>query len=390
MNIQNADTMSLKGIIIPEAFKMPEWVEEDYQTFVDKFKEEYRRKNIINRDLTRKLLKEYILGGKITPPYPLNKKNIGKLLEKMHDFFGDEEFQWRYMLLYRIGFFLSTFTSNSFTPESLTLPSKFRKDRQKIIDEYKKRMEEASTEIQREKVIHWVDGEFKKLAKKVLEYFRENPDTYPIIDSLDSKAKGDENDLRKLLVAIGLSINAKNEINDVIERSGAEGLKPTQFFNYTSQAIVSQYKKSRETAAPGYLIRQLNTISSGVKLSKTIDCQTKGRFSVKVLNSDMLKSMEGKLYDGGVISTDSTDLIGKTVKLRSPLYCKAKDGICHNCYNPSFIEKMHLENNAGIGLLASTAQAGLLTDMTLKAAHTGLSLDKTEVDLTNEIFEFSE
>jgi DNA-directed RNA polymerase subunit beta' len=236
----------------------------------------------------------------------------------------------------------------------------------------------------------WVDKEFKKLTKEVMEYFREHRDEYPIIDSFDSKAKGDENDLRKLLIAIGLSINAKGKINDVIARSGAEGLTPTQFFNYTSQAIVSQYKKSRETAAPGYLIRQLNTIMAGVRLSKTKDCGTKGRLSVKILNKDMLLSMKGKLSDDGVLGPERTELIGKTIKLRSSLYCKSKDGICHNCYNPDFIEKMNLHTNAGIGLLSSTAQASMLTNMTLKAAHTGLSLDKTTVDLTQDIFEFSE
>jgi hypothetical protein len=51
---------------------------------------------------------------------------------------------------------------------------------------------------------------------------------------------------------------------------------------------------------------------------------------------------------------------------------------------------MNLHTNAGIGLLSSTAQASMLTNMTLKAAHTGLSLDKTAVDLTQDIFEFSE
>jgi len=390
MSLQNADTTQIKNVVIPSAFKQPEWVNETYTNFEKEIKEDFKKNNLMNPALVRKLLKLYILDNKISPAYPLNKSNISKLLQKMYDIFGDEEFQWRYYLLYRAGFFLSTFTANSFTPESLELPPQFKKERQAILEEYQKRINESKNENEKEKVIYWVDNAFKKLSKKVLEYFRENRDKYPIVDSLDSKAKGDENDLRKLLIAIGLSINAKGEINDVIGRSGAEGLTPTQFFNYTSQAIVSQYKKSRETSAPGYLIRQLNTIMTGVKLSKTIDCKTTGRLTVKILNKDMLKSMEGKIHTGGIITPNDTHLIGKNVKLRSALYCKATDGICNTCYNPAFIEKMNLSSNAGIGLLASTAQAGLLTNMTLKAAHTGLSLDKEDIDLTNDIFEFSE
>jgi len=390
MTYQNADTTTLKGVVIPDAFKQPEWVDNTFKQFKEKILKDYKHSKTINTSLVRKLFKEIILDNKISPPYPLNKKNISTLLDKMFNVFDSTEFQWRYMLVYKSGFFLSTFVANSFTPDTLVLPKPFQIKRQKIIEEYHQKIEEAKTEQQKETAIMWVDKAFSKLTKEVLEYFRENREQYPIIDSFDSKAKGDENDLRKLLIAIGLSINAKGEINDVIPRSGAEGLTPTQFFNYTSQAIVSQYKKSRETAAPGYLIRQLNTIMAGVKLSKTVDCKTTGRLSIKILNKEMLLSLKGKISNEGILGPDRTDLIGKTVKLRSSLYCKAKDGICHTCYNPDFIERMNLTTNAGIGLLSSTAQANMLTAMTLKAAHTGLSLDKTSVDLTNDIFEFSE
>jgi len=390
MNLINADTTTLKGVVIPEAFKQPDWVRQTLDKFKGKIKEDYNKEGFLNNGLVRNLINTLILDGKIKAPYPLNKKNMSKLLTEMYKIFDDAEFQWRYMLVYEVGFFLSTFVSVSFTPEILVLPKEFQKKKALIIDEYKKREEQAQSDIDKEKNIIWVDKAFKKLTSEVLEYFRAHRDKYPIIDSFDSAAKGDENDLRKLLVAVGLSINGKGEINDVIENSHAEALTPTQFFNYTSQAIVSQYKKSAETAKPGYLIRQLNTVASGVKLSKSFDCGTDKRLSIKIINKDMLKSMSGKLYNGGVISKEDTGLVGKTIKMRSPLYCKAKDGICHNCYNPSFIEKMNLEANAGIGLLASTAQANLLTSITLKSAHKGLSINKEEVNLTNDIFTYSE
>ena len=393
LNIQHADTQTLQDIVIPEAFKQPEWFNADWDKFRQAVKDSYKN-NTLNTAAVRKAIKEIILDNKISPPYPLDKKAINKVLDKMYKVFGDEDFQWRYQLLYKAGFFLSTYVADSFTPETLELPDQFKPKRQKIIQEYKEKINSARTEKQREEAIMWVDNAFKKLTKEVLEYFREHRDKYPIVDAIDSGSKGSPDDLRKLLVAIGLSINAKGEINDVIDRSGAEGLTPTQFFNYTSQAIVSQYKKSRDTAIPGYLIRQLNTIMAGVKLSKEIDCGTQRFLSIKILNKDMLVSMRGKLRKTTTgltpISPDDTDLIGQTIKIRSPLYCKAPDGICKTCYNPDFVDRMNLTANAGIGLLASTAQAGMLTNMTLKAAHTGLSLSKEEVDLTTDIFEFSE
>jgi len=392
IQIPNADTTTLKGVVIPDAFKQPDWVETTYDNFVKKFKEDYSSNKMINVSLVRTLIRKIILDDKVSPSWPLNKKNVQKMLDKMFVAFGDEEFQWRYMLVYRIGFFLSTFAAPSFTPEALILPDQYKKKRKIIIDEFNKRML-STDETDKEKAIHWVDKQFGALTEEVMKYFKDNREKYPIIDSFESGAKGGKEDLRKLLVAVGLSINAKNEINDVIARSHAEALTPTQFFNYSSQAIVSQYKKSSETAAPGYLIRQLNTLMVGVRLSKLKDCGSKGTLSTKILSKEMLKSMQGKIYRNGSSLEEvpfDIGLVGQTIKLRSALYCVAKDGVCATCYNPGFIEKMHLEDNAGIGLLASSSQAALLTNLTLKAAHTGLSLDKEEVDLEKDIFEFSE
>ncbi len=386
-----ADTTSFKGVVIPNAFKEPSWVQETYDRFINKIKEDYRQSNSLNTALVRKLFKDVLLDGRISVSFPLNKKNVTKLMQDMYKKFDSEEFQWRYYLVYRVGFTLSTFTSISFTPESLELPGKFKPMKKKIIDDYHIKLEEAKSEADRERANIWVDKAFKKLTTEVLAYFREHRDKYPVIDLLDSGAKGSDDDFRKLLVAIGLSINARGEINDVIDRSGAEGLSPTQFFNYTSQAIVSQYRKSSETAIPGYLIRQLNTMASGVVLSKLIDCKSNQYLKVRVLDKNMLVALEGKIMKGGKeIKSDDTDLISKDVEIRSALYCKEQDGICHVCYNPGFIDRMKLMDNAGIGLLASSSLAVTLTNMTLKAAHTGLSLDRAEVDLTQDVFTYNE
>jgi len=389
-----ADTTLIPGVVIPEAFKEPEWVQETYTKFTDVFKNNFKQNSRIDTKLVRGLVSDIIFDGKLKIPFPLNKKNVGRTLSQAYEAFDNEEFQWRYYLFYRISFFLSSFTGTSFTPESLRLPTVFIPKKKDILDKYHTKLVEARNQTDRDKAIHWVDGALKKLAKEVLEYFREHPNEYPVVDLLDSGAKGSEDDLRKLLIAVGLSINSKNEVNDVIDRSGAEGLNPTQFFSGSSQSIVAQYKKSGETAIPGYLIRSLNTIASGVQLSKMSDCGTKRYLSVKVQSEGLLGAIEGKMrWTGSTlkeITKQDTDLVGTRVKLRSPLYCKATDGICATCYNPSYVERMNLTENAGIGLLASTSNATLLTNLTLKSAHTGLSLSKKEVDLTNDIKEFSE
>ncbi len=382
----------IKDTRIPDAFAEPVWVTETYDRFERIIKDDYAVRKSIDSALVKKSIKDILLDGRVKCYFPLNGDNVFKMIQKMYEVFDNEEFQYRYYFIYRAGFFLSTYTADSFTPEAMVLPDKFKPKKSQIINEYHQKLEDAENETDRENAIIWVDKAFSDLGDEVLNYFRDND--YPLSNFLDSGAKGKPDDLRKLLVAIGLSINSKGEINDVIDRSGTEGLTPTQFFNYSSQAIVSQYQKSHETAKPGYLIRQLNTIAAGVRLSKELDCGTTRFLSIKLIDEKMLIAFDGKMRKVGTglspITKNDKDLIGKTVQVRSALYCKAEDGICVTCYNPAFVDRMHLTETAGIGLLASTAQAELLTNLTLKSSHTGLSLNKERINFTKDIYEFSE
>jgi len=384
---QNAEILS-EGLIIPDKFKEPGFVKKDFEEFSSKIKEDYRRNRVLNSNLVKLLLKKYIFNNKINIDIVLNKKGIKKVLDEMYKVFGADEFQHRYVMFTRAGFFLSSFQPSSFSTASLTLPEEFIPKKQKILDEFNKNKEKNY-----EEALINADKAFDKLADEVLEYFRKHHDLYPVVDLIDSGAKGGTGDIRKLLISIGLSINSSGDINDVITRSHTEGLTQTQFFNYSSQAMVSQYKKSVETAIPGYLIRKLNTLMSGVTLSKTYDCGTKRTLKIRI-TEDNFNSFIGRNYVSvgrlKQITEKDTDLINTDINLRSPLYCTAEDGVCMTCYNPDFAKKMNIGPGDNIGLLASTSQANMLTSLTLKAAHTGLSLNKAKIDLTKDIFQYCE
>ncbi len=376
------------GIIVPDAFKEPPYVEKDFNEFKTKIRQDYNQNRVVNSQLVKKLLQEIILDNKVVVHPPLNKKGVNDILTQMYSNFEDADFQWRYLLLTRAGFFLSSFQPSSFSVDSLTLPEKFRPRKQELLDNYN-----VAKLKDPDKALIDVDKAFDVLAEDVMQYFRDHHDAYPVIDLIDSGAKGGSGDIRKLLIGVGLSINANGEVNDVITRSHTEGLTQTQFFNYSSQAMVSQYKKSVETAVPGYLIRKLNTLMAGVILADTPDCGTKKTLKMKVTKENF-SSLIGRMYLQGStlkqVKEDSLPLIGGTIKLRSPLYCKAPDGVCRTCYNPMFIDALKIPPKGKIGLLASTSQANMLTSLTLKAAHTGLSLNAEEVDLNKDIYEYSE
>jgi len=370
--------------IIPEKFKQPEWVEKDLEAFFDEAKKALGKPN--ENDQIKKLLEKYILNNKVKPDYPLTKKNIGKLVEKMWEKYPENEFIYRYWMLMRAGFFLSTFKPSGFSPESLKLPKEFQDKKIKLLQEYEKKVKE----IGKDKAILWIDKEFNKLTDEVIKYWEKNG--VNIVDLIKSKAKGSPSDIRKLLVAVGLSITSAGTINDVIMHSQIEGLEQTEFFHYSSQAIQALYAKSSETAVPGYLARKLSTIAEPVVLSEINDCKSNKYLEVEILDQDILEALDGRMMNTGeLIDKDNTKLIGKKVKIRSPLFCRARDGICTVCYNPKIVKKLGFKPGERIGLIATT-QLGdaALVNLTLKKSHTGLSLNLEHVDLNKDIFRYAE
>ena len=92
-----------------------------------------------------------------------------------------------------------------------------------------------------------------------------------------------------------------------------------------------------------------------------------------------------------ILTDKDKNLIGKKVKLRSPLYCKAQDGICETCLNPVYVKRLQLKPGDKIGLIVATSiGADALVNLTLKKSHVGISLDLEEVNLEEDIFRYAE
>ena len=382
--IENSIQMYNGKIIIPNSFRPPEWYYKTKELFKKQILESIKVNKYLDKNLVRQLIEE-VLENKIKVQYPLTKKNIGLLFTDLFKVFDNDTFIWKYQLIAELGFFLSTLKPSSFSPESMILPEIFEKEKERIKLQYE-------NSPKKEKDIIVANKELDKLADKVMEYYKKN--NIYVTDLIDSGSKGSKDDIRKLLLGVGLSINAKGEINDVILTPHSEGLDKTQFFNYSSQGVVALYSKSMNTAKPGYLIRQLYTVMESLELSKLNDCGTKKYLEFKIPKGkdgkNMIFNLKGRILDNGnQIEADDESLLGKSIKLRSPLYCQAPDGICKTCYNPLAAEELKMKPGGKVGQIAVSSLAEVLVNITLKASHTGLSLDSEEVDLTKDIERYS-
>lgn len=136
---------------------------------------------------------------------------------------------------------------------------------------------------------------------------------------------------------------------------------------------------SKQTKKSGYLMRKLSLLCSNTTFNRnkdgeTImkDCGSKNYLEIEVLNQDILNLLDHKYYLNPktkkldlIIADEDSDLIGKTVKLRSSVTCKCKNGICQTCYG----RLNKINHDIHIGILAVLELTSRLTQKMLSSKH---------------------
>jgi len=303
---------------------------------------------------------------------PLTKKNLAKFLsalyKKSKDGIKNIWIQW---MLQFIGFQYGTKYAASYRASDFVVPDDIIAKKNKLVDDLNKGKIDAVE----------FDEKIKELAKELIDrYSKEDRSISDLIHS--GGAKNEISNIQRMLLARGLSINSKGEVNKVVTTSLAEGHKPDEYVAGASEAITSQYHKSRSTAKPGYLVRSLNELLSQIHISEIEDCGSKKCLEIDVKNELIAKSLTDRYDCNGKLIT-SPPRVGTKIKVRSPLYCKAEDGICRKCLGEIFFKKGYKPGDPLI--IVSTSIADALTASALKSAHTGTKLNLQKVDFRKEI-----
>jgi len=299
--------------------------------------------------------------------FPLNKSNLTPLLQKLYDKFGADQYNdWLYFFTI-IGGVCATVKGVTLNLETLLPPKWVIEERDKLVKQLKNK---EISEVEFEEKLD-------KLGQKYIDYLKEIDDGSA--DIILSGSKGKASDIRKMILGVGLSITYEGKVNDVIDKSGVEGLDATQYYNYSSPAALTQYNKSVKTADPGYLIKLLILVLGNIKLSRIYDCKATKGVTLPIENKQLIKDLEGKRIMKGTLKE------GNKVTFRSALYCEAEDGICTVCYNELYVKRFGIEPGTNIGLKASSAFATPLTGLALKGSHIGVSLNKEAVNFKKDI-----
>lgn len=313
----------------------------------------------------------------LPPDYPLvdspvTKKVMDKIIIELYHKYGTEETSKYLSKLQTEAFILASISPNTFVIDMFIPPAEWVKKREafeKIADELK------PLEFK---------NEAEELTKELLSYFKNS--NFRANDIMDSGSKGNPiSDWGALLVSKGYVIDIEGKLLGPITTSLNDGYGKKSYYHAGSEARKNFYIRSALTAHPGYLTRKMVNANAGLQIdTKVQDCGSKHTFDL-VVTEDLAGLLLQRNYvtQTGTIKniTNVDQIIGKKIKLRSPLYCLSKNGICPTCYGNLY----KTLTTTNIGILAAGAVNVVGINAMMKMRHKSTSINTKEVDFINMI-----
>jgi DNA-directed RNA polymerase subunit beta' len=335
----------------------------------------------------------------------LKKKGLQSLVNFAYLRLGHEQTVRLLDDLKTLGFLYATKAGMSIgIDDMVTPPTKqeiIEKARQEV-DKLQKQYEEATmTNMERENKVTAIWSEVtdhvaKEMFKAMKEREKRRNELNPILVMADSGARGSEAQIRQLAGMRGLMAKPSGEIIETpIVANFREGLNVLQYFISTHGARKGLADTALKTADSGYLTRRLVDVAQDVIVSEH-DCGTiKSIWSEAIVrNGEIVESLRDRIIgctafedivdpvDGTVIVKANQeideDLAAQVqlsglqrVRIRSPLTCEARRGICVKCYGRNLATGRTVEIGEAVGVIAAQSIGEPGTQLTMRTFHIG-------------------
>ena len=175
---------------------------------------------------------------------------------------------------------------------------------------------------------------------------------------------------KTMFVTRGPVWNAATNKFDISEKSFIDGMDKTDIPIYGNGVINGSYPKAVATQKAGYETKKLFATNQAITLDeKGTDCGSKAYREVVVTKKNVNKLIKRYYLNGNKLERLERDslekMIGKTIKIRSPLYCCAKSGkICNRCAG----DLPYIIGTKNVGLTSSAIGSSLL-NLLMKSFH---------------------
>ena len=345
----------------------------------------------------------------------LNVKKLGEIIKMCLDYCGPEKTVKIIDEIKEIGFHYITQSGYTWSLEEIPdLPEK-----NKIIEEADKEIEKIESLYEeglltlREKY-NKIVSLWEEVKDRIMHLCKEKLDKDgSVYTMIDSGARGSWGQLTQMMGMKGLVVNpAGNVIELPVKRSFKEGLDVLEYFISTHGTRKGLADIALRTASSGYSTRRLVDVAQDVVIRMS-DCGTShGIIVTKEESEDLginfierligrylaadLKDSNGKvvLKKGSLVTHEigrqlaSYDI--KEAKIRSPLTCEAKKGLCSKCYGYDLAYNKVVEEGTPVGIIAAQSIGEPGTQLTMRTFHTGgvAGLDITQgLPRVEELFE---
>lgn len=218
----------------------------------------------------------------------------------------------------------------------------------------------------------------------------------PIYMMADSGARGSTQQMRQLAGMRGLMARPDGSIIETpITANFREGLNAQQYFISTHGARKGLADTALKTANSGYLTRRLVDVAQDVVISEE-DCGTsegilmtphiEGGDEVESLRERVLGrvvlenilmpgSDEVAIVAGTLLDEDAVEKLEaynvEQVKVRSPITCRSRYGICGACYGRDLARGHRVNIGEAVGVIAAQSIGEPGTQLTMRTFHIG-------------------
>jgi DNA-directed RNA polymerase subunit beta' len=220
----------------------------------------------------------------------------------------------------------------------------------------------------------------------------------------DSGARGSAAQIRQLAGMRGLMAKPDGSIIETpITANFREGLNVLQYFISTHGARKGLADTALKTANSGYLTRRLVDVTQDLVVVED-DCGTTNGVSMKALveGGEVIEALRDRILgrvcvgdvinpdnqevvikDGTMLGEDDVDLIDSLgideVKVRTPLSCATRYGLCAKCYGRDLGRGTMVNSGEAVGVIAAQSIGEPGTQLTMRTFHIGGAASRAAV-----------
>jgi DNA-directed RNA polymerase beta' subunit len=195
---------------------------------------------------------------------------------------------------------------------------------------------------------------------------------------IESGSRGSWDQATQIILTRGYVSNSSGDIiQEPIKNNYVHGLNEEEFFNSSYGTRKGLLDTALNTGVSGYLTRKIVYSSSKLEIDESVDnCGTKDTLNFKVISQKMARSLVGRydVIDGKLVLITLANYMsyydvktdeGKTVHLRSPIFCKSRK-LCKTCYGKLY----EITKSRYIGIIAGQALGEVGTQLVMRTFHT--------------------